>query len=113
MKIKEIIAKLGLEVITASVDLEAQVTGGYTSDLLSDVIAHAREGNLWITLQTHPNIVAVARLKDLSGIILVHGRKPEEETKHKAEEEKIPILSTREDSFVISGRLYALLEKKD
>lgn len=113
MILKQIIADLGLKVLTPSGPLDTEVTGGYTSDLLSDVIAHSREGNLWITLQTHPNIVAVARLKDLAGIIIVHDRQPEEETRRKAEEEKVTLLGTEDNSFVISGRLYQLLAKKE
>lgn len=113
MILKEIITQLGLKIFTEVGQLETEVTGGYTSDLLSDVIAHSREGNLWITLQTHPNIVAVARLKDLAGIIIVHDRQPEAETRLKAMEEKIPLLGTKDNSFVISGRLFQLLAKKE
>jgi len=113
MKLKEIVNKLGLEILTAESELEVEISDGYTSDLLSDVIAHAQERNLWVTLQTHPNIVAVAKLKDLAGIILVHGRQPEKETKKKAQEEKIPLLGTAENAFIISGQLYALLRKKE
>jgi len=112
MILKEIINLLNFKVFTLKPGLERQVTGGYTSDLLSDVMANAREGNLWITLQIHPNIVAVGKLKDLAGIILVNGRQPEEETLRKAEEEDLPLLGTEDNSFVISGKLYLLLTEK-
>ena len=72
MKIKEIIEKLQLKALAGQENLDVNVTGGYTSDLLSDVIANSKEGNLWITLQIHQNIIAVARLKDLAGIIIVN-----------------------------------------
>lgn len=113
MNLKEIIDRLNLKVFTMSSSLEGLVTGGYTSDLLSDVMANAREGNLWITLQIHPNIVAVGKLKELAGVILVNGRQPEEETRQKAEEENLPLLGTEENSFVISGKLYILLMEKE
>lgn len=112
MLLKDIVSHLNLNIFTAKTQLEVEVTGGYTSDLLSDVMAHAQEGNLWITLQVHPNIVAVGKLKDLAGIILVNDRQPEEETKRKAEEENLPLLGTPENAFVISGKLYALLSQK-
>jgi len=112
MILKEIINLLNLKVFTLKPGLERQVTGGYTSDLLSDVMANAREGNLWITLQIHPNIVAVGKLKDLAGIILVNGRQPEEESRQRAEEEDLPLLGTEDNSFVISGKLYLLLTEK-
>lgn len=113
MKLNEIIQKLELKVLTAHNRLEESVTDGYTSDLLSDVIATSREKNVWITLQTHQNIVAVAKLKDLAAIIIVNNRKPDEETLKKAEVEGVPLLVTAETAFNISGKLYALLKEKD
>lgn len=112
MKFEAIITKLNLDVLTAKDKLDAELSGGYTSDLLSDVIANSREGNIWITLQTHQNIIAVARLKELAGIILVNNRKPDEETLKKAEEEKVPVCVTDESAFQISGKLYKLIGDK-
>jgi len=113
MKLKEIIEKLKLKVLTAQDKLETEVSGGYTSDLLSDVMANSREGNLWVTLQTHQNIIAVAKLKDLAGIIIVNKRQPDQETMKKAEEEKVPLLATELTSFKISGELFELMRSKD
>ncbi|NQT79949.1 MAG: serine kinase [Candidatus Aminicenantes bacterium] len=109
MKLKEIIEKLQLKVLTGQDKLHAEVTGGYTSDLLSDVIANSKQGNLWITLQIHQNIIAVAKLKDLAGIIIVNNREPDEETLQKAKEENVPLLSSEERAFEISGKLYELI----
>ena len=108
MKLEEIVNKLSLEVKTGTDNLDAEITAGYSSDLLSDVIGNASEGDIWITLQAHQNIVAVAVMKSLSGIILVNGKEPEETTRRKAEEEKIPILSSRMPAFELIGRLYEL-----
>lgn len=108
MKLQELVDMLSLEVKTASSHLTNEVTGGYVSDLLSDVIANCKEGNVWITLQTHQNIVAVATLKDLSGIILVNNRTPDADTLKKAEEEGLPIMVTSLPAFEIVGRLYTL-----
>ena len=82
------------------------------SDLLSDVIANAKAGDVWVTLQVHPNIVAVAALKELSGIVLVNGRQPEVETLDRANEEGIPILITEMPAFELVGELYKLIEGK-
>jgi len=84
------------------------VTGGYASDLLSDVIGNSREGDIWITLQVHVNVVAVASMKELSGIILVNGREPDEDTVEKSETEGIPIMVSGLPAFELVGRLYAL-----
>jgi serine kinase of HPr protein (carbohydrate metabolism regulator) len=109
MKLKEIIEKLGLKALTGQDKLEVEVTGGYTSDLLSDVIANSKKGNLWITLQTHQNIIAVAKLKDLSGIIIVKNREPDEDTLQKAKEENVPLLVSEETAYELSGKLYELI----
>ena len=108
MKLSELIQNLNLSVRSAQENLEREVTGGYASDLLSDVLAHSREGDLWITLQVHQNIVAVASMKDLAGIILVNGREPEQETIEKAETEDIAIMVSELSAFELVGRLYGL-----
>ncbi|MDP2982763.1 MAG: serine kinase [Candidatus Latescibacter sp.] len=108
MNLKEIVDSLHLEVKSGDDRLDTAITGGYVSDLLSDVLAHSREGNIWITLQIHQNIVAVAGTKELSGIILINGRVPEEDTLRKAEEEHIPIMVSSMPAFEVVGRLYAL-----
>ena len=108
MKLTDLADRLDLEVRSARSSLENQVTGGYASDLLSDVLANSREGQLWITLQVHMNIVAVASMKDLAGIVLVGGREPEEDTIQKAEEEKIPVMVSALPAFELIGRLYNL-----
>ncbi|MFC2157594.1 serine kinase [Acidobacteriota bacterium] len=109
MKLKDIVERLNLKVLSGPENLETEVTGGYTSDLLSDVIGNTKENHLWITLQTHHNIIAVAKLKDLAGIILVNNREPDNDTLDKAREENIPLLQTEMMAFIISGQLYELI----
>jgi hypothetical protein len=108
MTLKQIVAALNLAVKSGGSLLERTVAGGYAGDLLSDVLAHAREGQVWITLQTHTNIVAVASTKDLCGIIIVNGRAPEEATLRKAEEEQIPILVSSFSTYDVVCRLCEL-----
>lgn len=108
MKLREIVEKLNLEVRAGRDRLDNEITGGYASDLLSDVLANSKEGNIWITLQIHQNIVAVASAKELSGIIIVNGREPEEETIKKANSENIPIVISKLPAFELIGRLYML-----
>lgn len=109
MKLNDLIGELSLEVKTNKEGLQKEVTGAYVSDLLSDVMANSKEGNVWITLQTHMNIVAVAGLKGLTGVIIVGGRQPEEEIIEKAEAEKLTIMTTPLPAFEAAGKLYQLL----
>lgn len=111
MKLVQIVQQLQLDVLTAQEKLDADVGFGYTSDLLSDVMANSREGQVWVTMQVHQNIIAVAKLKELAGIILVNNRQPLEETKKKADEEGLPLMQSGESAFEISGKLYNLLKK--
>jgi len=106
MTLAEIANEFGLRIRTGEDRLREEVTGGYAGDLLSDVIAHSRKGNVWLTIQTHPNIVAVASMKELAGIILTGGREPDPETLRKAEEESIPLLVSSLFAFELAGRLY-------
>ncbi|MBC7263021.1 MAG: serine kinase [Chloroflexi bacterium] len=108
MTIGEIAKALSLSVQTASENLDTEVTGGYASDLLSCVMAKARKGNVWVTLQSHVNIVAVAALLELAGIIVTEGVSPDAATLQKANEQGIPILTTPRTTFTIVGQLSRL-----
>ena len=108
MTIREVVDNSRLEILAQHDGLDKEVTGGYASDLLSDVIANSRAGNLWVTLQTHRNIVAVATLKELAAVVLVNGRTPDPETLEKAREEKVILLGSRLPAFELIGRLYAM-----
>ena len=85
MTVRELATQLKLEVCCGAAGLDKEIKGGYTSDLLSDVMGNAREGNIWITLQTHKNIM---------------------------EAEGIPMLRTSRQTFEMTGEIYELLQKK-
>lgn len=106
MKIAELIEKFNLKVLNEVFEPQRDVSGGYTGDLLSDVIANSKRDNLWITMQTHINIIAVASLKELSAILIVMGREPDKDALAKANEEKIIVLGTDLTAYQISGKLY-------
>lgn len=108
MKLLEIVNKLNLDVISGNELLDREVTGGYVSDMLSDVLTHSRKGTIWVTLQTHLNIIPVASMREVAGIIIVNGRQPDAETLKKAEKEKIPVLGTEMRAFQVVGKLYQL-----
>ena len=83
------------------------VRGGYCSDLLSDVMANAQDGDAWVTMQRHVNTVAVAQLKNLAAIVIVNGRRPEADMAARAAEHDVAIVTTPLAAFEAAGRLYA------
>ncbi len=109
MTVKELVDSLHLEVLSGSGGMNRNIDGGYVSDLLSDVMGNADAGNAWITLQTHKNIMAIASLKELSCIILVKGLTADEDTLKQSDDENIPILSSKKETFELAGKLFQLL----
>jgi predicted transcriptional regulator len=109
--VREVAETLGLSIRTAQPKLDTEVTGGVVCDLLSVVLSGASQGNLWVTVQCHPNIVAVAVVSGLAGVVVTGGLEPERETLLKAEQEAIPILTTEASSFEVAGRLYSLVAR--
>lgn len=111
INVKTVVEELGLKAECCADKLGAEVCGGYVGDLLSDVMANSAKGQLWVTRQVHQNIVAVAALKELAGIIIVQGAAPDQETLLKAVKEGIPVLGTQLSAFEVVGRIYRLLQK--
>lgn len=110
MTVRELSEKLNLRVISGEKGLDNKIDGGYTSDLLSDVMGNAEMGQCWITLQTHKNIMAIASLKEIACIVLVKNLEPNADTIEQSNEEGIPILTTSKEAFEITGEIYSLLK---
>ena len=108
MTVAEIADRLEGSVAASAAPGSPDVGGGYVSDLLSDVMANARDGDVWVTLQKHVNIVAVAQLKNLAAIVIVNGREPDADTRARAAEHGVAIVVTPWPAFDAAGRLYAL-----
>ena len=109
MKLKDIIEKLNLECINAA-RLDDDINSAYASDLLSDVMGNASEGQIWITVQTHKNVMAIASLKDMPAVILVKGSVPDPDMLEQAQNEDICLLVTKDETFEICGKLYELIK---
>lgn len=109
MTLDQIIKELDLKLLTTKKDFsDITPTHGYVSDMLSCVMTGAKNKSVWVTLQAHNNIVAVACLLEIAAVIITEGAKPDEETITKANEEGITLLSTETNSFSVVGRLWAL-----
>lgn len=105
----QVIEQLKLSVLTEAQDFASMFpSAGYTSDLLSCVMAGAPKHGIWVTLQAHGNIVAVAALLDLAAIIITEDAQPDPNTVQKANEEGVVLLSTTMQSFELVGRLWEM-----
>jgi serine kinase of HPr protein (carbohydrate metabolism regulator) len=103
MKLQEIINKLTLNVLTVVEDKD--ITGVFISDMLSDVMSNAQSGNLWITVQSHKNIVSAANLIDISAVIVTYNKKVPEDTIELANRYHVVILSSPLATFELASRL--------
>lgn len=110
MTIRDIAANLGAEIMHDGFNNE-DIAKAYTSDLLSDVMANAKEGGALITVQAHKNTVAVATLVNIHVVIVCNSRLVPEDMINAARDEGIAILLCKENQFTVSGKLYALINQ--
>jgi len=108
MKLRKIVETLSLTVLAGHTGLDTEVSSGYAADLVSCAMAGAQKDGIWITLQGHLNIVAVASLLDLAAIVVTENKSVGTEVLAKANEEGIPILSTPCTTFEVAGRLWEM-----
>lgn len=108
MQVREVIETLGLKLMTHEVPVDVDVIGGYASDLLSNVMGQAAPGMIWVTMQGHQNIAAVASLIGLSAVIVAGDAPIEEYTLKKAEQNDVLILATSLPAYDVIGKLYEL-----
>lgn len=106
MNIEDLARHIEGKVLTAKQNIDREVSYGYSCDLLSHVMANCHGDSIWVTVQTHLNVVAVASLLDVLCIVVPEDIKVEENTLARAEEEGIVIISTKLNAFEICGRLY-------
>ena len=109
MTLQDIIDQLDLKLLTDQRDFDQMTpSSGYASDLLSCVMAGARNRGIWITLQAHSNVVAIGALLELSAIIITEGATPDLDTIAKANEEGVTLLVTDKPTFYVAGKLWEL-----
>ena len=108
MIVREIVDALQLNVVAGQHGLDRPVTAGYAADLLSCVMARAKTGNVWATLQAHPNVIAVAALLDLAAIVVTEGAPVSDDVIAKANAEGIPLLVTAHTTFWVAVELARL-----
>lgn len=108
MKVSELMEALDLKLLTKEVALDGEVRGGYASDLLSNAMGQAQPDMVWVTMQGHQNIAAVASLIGLAAIIVAGDAPVAQDTLNKAELNDVVIFATALPAFEIIGKLYEL-----
>jgi hypothetical protein len=103
MKVSELMTLLDAKCVTEGANLEAEISCGYSCDLLSWVLAHGKPGMAWCTVQTHVNVIAVSVLMEMACVILVEGVEAEEASLAKATEEGMAVLSTTKTAYEVCG----------
>lgn len=104
MTTQDLIEKIGLKPLSKFEHRD--VDGVFVSDMLSDVMAGAKSGNLWLTIQTHKSIVPAANLVDVSAVVVTSGKEVPQDTVDLASKYNIAILSSQLSTFELVGRLY-------
>jgi len=108
MTINDLDEKLGLVKLSGEADRD--VVSCYISDLLSRVLGGCSSGDIWITVQTSVNMVAVAMMADASCVILPEGLTAPDNVVGKANDEGLTIFSSGDDAFTLALKIAALLE---
>lgn len=99
MKVTELIDKFGFRLVSGEGGIDNEISGVYIGDLLSWVMSNAKDGDVWITIQGHINIMAVASLTGVGCVIVAENAEISEEAIAKSESEDIPLLATQLSSY--------------
>ncbi|HLA82400.1 MAG TPA: serine kinase [Thermoleophilia bacterium] len=108
MRLEKLVRALSLRELTPGIVRSDEVTGGYVSDMVSDVLAYSPAGGVLVTAQPHLSMVSVAGLAGLQGVIFAYGRMPEQAVIDRAMDGELCLYSSSADTFEIAGRLYEM-----
>jgi len=110
MRISDLVPTLGLEAAQDNY-VDRDISTGYASDLLSDVMANAKADGVLVTVQAHKNAVAVASLVGLGAIIVCNSRPLPADMIEAARAEGVAVFRTALGAFEVSGRLWTALRQ--
>ena len=106
MKISDIQQILEAKLLTPGLDMECEVLNAFGSDMMSDVLAFVKNQAVLLTGLTNPQVVRTAIMMDMSCIVFVRGKQPDDTVQEMAQEAGIVVLLTKYTMFTASGRLY-------
>lgn len=108
MFLKDLLGAIDLQVLSGAENLEKTIVSACVSDMLSDVMANAPKGCLWITHQAHENVVVITFFKELAGVVLTNNIAMDEIALEKARKRQLPVFLSADTAFNVAGKLYAL-----
>lgn len=111
MKLDAIINKFKMEKLTPIDISNIEIRQGLVGDLLSYILSKGSSDTIWVTIQRHINIVAVASSVEIPVIVISDNIQPEQKVIDAALENEIALLKTSHDAFTISGMIYNLLNE--
>lgn len=106
MNIHELIRIVDGSLLTQVDDLDREVKGGCGADLMSDVLASIQPHAVLLTGLCNPQVVRTAQMADITAIVIVRCKQPQDETIALAQQENIPLISSPYGMFELCGRLY-------
>ena len=89
---------------------EREITGAYVGDLLSWVMGRAKSDNVWITIMSNVNVIAVATLADVSSILLAEGVNLPDEVLEVAKNKGVNVLKSDLPIYDIALKIAKLMK---
>ncbi len=105
MNLNDLCARLGLETVAGNTE-GREWRGVYAGDLLSRAMSHVKADNLWITIMSNANVIAVASLTEAAAVILAEGVELLPDALDAAEDNGIIVLSSKHTTFELCAAIY-------
>lgn len=106
MKINEVVNIIDGKVICGENQLDLDVTKGFASDLMSDVLTLDTDNVLLITGLANLQAVRTAEMSDISAVVIARNKKVSEEMVELAKECNIILIECAGSVFKTAGKLY-------
>ena len=106
MVLNEIVRILEADVLCGEDRLDKEVFSACASDLMSDVLAYAREYSILMTGLVHQQVIRTAEMMDIECVCFVRNKQPGEAIVHLAAQKNVTVLRTPLLMYEASGRLY-------
>ncbi len=107
MKLKELLECIDAEIVVDAGNLDTDIKCACGSDMMSDVLAFAKDQSVFLTGLMNPQVVRTAEMMDMRCIIFVRGKVVDDMVKNLAEQMGVTIATTKCTMFTACGRMYA------